>query len=172
MFESKQWNSLDKSRYLYQGGYDISRFEKSDLKIETVRYKVNLEYPKLDVLGFYRKLFSSMGYISCDAVNKKYNDDGWTTYIDGTGKIAKYVHRVMHFWRNPQDTEVIFLLVRYESPLKIDRKVLPGGQVADKVDGAILEKLEKRPSSNMQIVILQKMPSTSEMKNCNLLGGS
>lgn len=153
----------------YKGAYNVSTYFNKKSKTHALRYKVALPYPSKEVLSHYQKRFLNEGYISCKKINKIYGDNEWSTHIDGTGDQDEYIHRIMNFWRNQEDTKIISVAIWYESNLKRKRESLPEGNVKDSYDQNEIEKLKKSPSSNEQNVVLQISPADKTTKDCRIL---
>ena len=98
------WAKFEK----YADAGEAAAFESNDgIAYERV-YFLNKKYPYNGVVKHYESVIERP-WIPCQP------QDGWTGYLDSSGKETAYVHRIMRHWANHDSSRLLMLAISYRS---------------------------------------------------------
>ena len=98
----------------YHGSYDIEVININPSNCDyQITYKVNIPYPSVDVLDFYKYELEILGWVPFVYEGLESSDIKWTTYIDDTEKGSPMIHWLRGKWK--KDNKMIIVAIRYKS---------------------------------------------------------
>lgn len=127
------------------GSYDVKKYNSLEKNVKEISYKVNVEYPAINVIDLYKIQFTDKGWgLSKDNIS-------WECFVDGTLTKSPMVKQFSMSWENNALLAKVILSLRYiktngkwTDELNVASKLQPLFSTSEERD--FLEKLESSGS--------------------------
>ncbi|MEA3467237.1 MAG: hypothetical protein U9R57_03315 [Thermodesulfobacteriota bacterium] len=125
------------------GSYDIKKYNSLEKNVKEISYKVNVEYPAINFIDFYKKQFTDKGWeLSKDNIP-------WECFIDGTLIKSPMVKQFSMSWENNALLAKVILSLKY---------IKTNGKWTDELD--VASKLQPLFSTSEEKDFFEKLESS------------
>jgi len=98
---------------VYQGAYDIDKRKLGRESNQQLSFRVTETYPSNEVLNFYDKYFSGVGWKKCTG-----NIERWQSFVDAANGPEQLVHQIARYFVKEDERRLSTVFIQYRSESK------------------------------------------------------